>query len=599
MKWDDFSGGFYVGQNESRQPRTTFTGYNVNVAAHDGAAVPANQVWQPPIFLASGSAVTVSDNSVHLDNSSNGTNLKIVDTVVTNQSSYTLFQRTNGATYQVLAVVAVYNVGATDTLNLATLNSAITTDTWYNVAGPVSNLCIANATPYFVGGGTVYSVSASGAINTVVSIPLSGGSQGKLASYGERLVYAAGQYLAFSEALNYASWPSLNYIQIGSYGTNTEALIPRFDDIVWFRSDGVYSIYGTLGFNAAVRKISEGLDCSSSVSNSYVSNQNIVGMDNAIYYIDESVVPYSCNIKVLYGNQTRTIAYQNMGISTKNETSKFATRPSLVSTSSGCLFAIWPLYGTGAGGFEALVRKKDNTFIKLNQAPLTFTGGTTSTSSYAIRWSAANDYQTQYGGHFNNVFVTQYATYKNPSNDRITKVSLSFGVFQPEQINAGFLPGPPSGAGSSATTNTATPGLLELSPVETEVESKIKRVYVEAELNLDFYALNDFRGTAYIKSFVENRAVDDVSFVNGVNYVSSQMLYSVDLTTVNSLTSQAINGAWNPSQPYNSTNDKKRASVTRILRFDPTDSGYGYKHYVSFEFQGFRIKRVWVEGDTR
>lgn len=599
MKWDDFGGGFYVGQNESKQPRSTFTGYNVNVAAHDGAAVPANQVWQVPIGTLAGSGVTISNNSVHIDNSSGGQNMRIIDTVMSNNTAYTMLHRVVGGNHEVLGANIIYDPTPSDTRKLAVTNAIAASGGWQSVAGLPSNLCIAENNAYFVAGTNLYVLTSGGTATLVTSLSISGGSNGKLAVYGDRLVYAAGNLLVFSDALNFASWPSLNYIQIGSYSTTTEALIARYDDLVWFRSDSVYSIYGTLGFNAATRKISEGLDVTSIVSVGYASDENIVTSDNVIYYIDDSVIPYTSNIQMLYGNQSKTLAYQNMGISMRNETARYATRPSLVSTSARCLVSMWPLYGTGQAGFEALIRKKDKTFVKIKQSPLTYTPGTSNASDYAIRWAAAKDYATQYAGYYNNVFITQYATYKNPSTNSITKATLSFGIWQPEQTNAAFLPGPPSGSGSSSTTNTATPGLLELSPVETEVESKIKRVYVEAELNLDFYNLNDFRGTAYIKSFVENRAVDDVSFVNGVDYVSSQMLYSVDLTTVNSLTSQAINGAWNPSQPYNSTNDKKRASVTRILRFDPTDSGYGYKHYVSFEFQGFRIKRVWVEGETR
>lgn len=591
MKWDDFGGGFYVGQNESKQPRSTFTGYNVNVAAHDGAAVPANQVWQRNLALGSESVgITVANNSVHITDTDP---ITITDTLMSNEISYTLLFKTDTSGGYYVKAIAITGVPqVVSTLNLATqTNNRARSQAWLSVSDYPSNLTYGYSRAYFCAGGTLYRITSNGTISTHATMAANTGDGGKMAIYGSRMVQARDNTLVFSDAGDYTSWPTLNYITVGD-GALTEALIPRYDDLVWVRSDGVYLVYGTLGFNAAVRKISDSLDTGNLYTDQYISDRPITGKDNAVYYMDESLLPFYSNIKMLYGNQVRTVAYQKTDRIVDSNVAR--SRPSLTATNSGCLVSMWPQLGTGQAGFEALIRKRDNTFVKLKQAPLTFNPGTLATTDYILWWSADKDLGSQYLGFYDNVFITQYA-----QNSAGTKVTLSYGIWQPEQINAGYLPGPPSGAGSTSTTNTATPGLLELSPIETEVPSKVRRVYVEADLDLDFYTYDDFRGTAYIEAFVENRAVDDVSFTNNVNFVSSQMLTSIDLTTVNNLTSQAINGSWSPSTPYTATNDKKRAIMTRILRFDPNDSGYGYKHYVSFEFQGFRIRRVWVEGDTR
>lgn len=597
IKWDDFGGGYYIGQNESLQPRNTFTGHNVNVASHDGAVVPANQVWQPNLVLYPGTTgITVANNSIHVDESSTGDHINIVDTYMSNEYSFTLLHKNTLAGDYAKIISVSFSPTLIDGRSLAFQNATVKASQWVAIAGPPSKLAPSFASARFLAGGFLYSCNAT----SISSLGSVGVSAPILIRYGMRLVAASGNTIYFSEANNDLSWPSTNYITVGSSSSAlAEALIPRYDDLVFVVSDGVYSIYGTLGFNAAVKKISETFLTGSL----YTSQENvtlpITGMDNSVFFIDETLVPYAANINFLYGNQTKTLAYHRIGRSIYGYGTQYQTKPSLVATNSNCLVAMWSQLGTGQAGFEALIRKKNKTFVKLKQAPLTFTGGEISTANYAISYSAQNDREAQPLGFYDNIFVSQYATYRNPSTWAITRVSISVGIWQPEQINAAFLPGPPSGAGSSSTTNTATPGLLELSPIETEVPSKVKRVYIEAELNLDFYEYDDFRGTAYVKAYVQNRAVDDVSFTNGVEYESSQMLTSVDLTTVNGLTSQYTPYAWNPTQPYSSTNDKKRASVTRILRFDPTDSGYGYKHYIMLEFAGFRIKRVWVEGETR
>lgn len=596
LKWDDFSGGYYVGQTEARQPQNTFTGYNANVASHDGSAVPANQVWQAKLVAATISGVTVANDSVHIDNSS-GTPLILKDTVLAAGRAHTLLLRINGGNVEAKAITIAFDADASDSRNLATLNQSVYSPAWTVLfaAGSftASDLVAFGPDAYFVVNGDVFKIDVTGVITSVAAS--TSAQPGKMAVYGSRMVSAQTNTLTFSNFNNPAVWPTLNFITVGSYLVQTLALIPRYDDLLWVRSDGVYSIYGTLGFNAAVRRISDALDINSLTG-------NVAGKDNAMYYIEKSLEPYVANIKMLYGNQTNTIAYQNMGISLNSDGNKYASRPMLTTTNTNCLVAMWPQVGTGNAGFEALIRKSDKRYVRLRQAPLTFNPGSLTSADYSLRYAAINDLNNDPGFWYNNVFVVQYATNYVPNflgNWELKRLSLSFGIWQPEQTNAGFLPGPPSGAGSTSTTNTATPGLIELPPIETEVPSKVRRVYVEAELNLDWYLLDDFRGTAYIKAYVENRSVDDMSFVDGVNFTSSQMLTSIDLTTVNSLTSQAINGPWKPTTPYPSTDSKKRASMTRVLRFDPNDTGYGYKHNIMFEFQGFRIKRAWVEGDTR
>jgi len=54
VEWDDFSGGYYVGRSDARQPKNTWRGNDVMVAQHDQMLVPA-----APIEIANNWAGTV------------------------------------------------------------------------------------------------------------------------------------------------------------------------------------------------------------------------------------------------------------------------------------------------------------------------------------------------------------------------------------------------------------------------------------------------------------------------------------------------------------------------------------------------------------
>lgn len=600
LTWDDFSGGYYVGQNDSLQPKNSYTGKNINVASHDGAAVPSNLVWQAPLVAhASLTDVTVANNSFHLDNASApGTDetIYISDSIVSNELTFTLFSFYDNAASQWYAK-AVTTIGIplfVDNANLAMYTRAVRSPSgWTAVNGQPGSLAPGFSSAYFAAGTALYSISTAGFITLHATLPISFTSGYRVAVHGARLVIAQSNELYFSAANDYTTWPTLNYITVDE--CLTEALISRYDDLVWVTTNAVYSIYGTLSFNAALRVISEQLDIQSFYQ--YYTDTPVDELDNVIYYLDQSVAPYSANIKQLYGNQKSIEAYHKIDRYMSNGYNQ--TMPSLVATNNSSLVAMWPKYATGQAGFTALIRKSNRRYVKLEQAPMTFTGGSVASTNYALRYSAVKDKFAQPLGFYNNVWIAQYATYRDPATAKLNKASVSFGIWQPEQINAGFLPGAPSGAGSTSTTNTATSGVLDLSPVETERPSKILRVYVEAELNLDFYAYNDFRGTAYVQATVRNEAVDDIPFTSAAPSSSSQMMVSLDINTINNMTSQYVNGVWSPTQPFTATDDRKRLSAIRVLRFDPTDSGYGYKHIISLEIAGFRIKRVWVEGETR
>ena len=130
--------------------------------------------------------------------------------------------------------------------------------------------------------------------------------------------------------------------------------------------------------------------------------------------------------------------------------------------------------------------------------------------------------------------------------------------------------------------NTAT---VRLSDVDSKTATIIRRVYVEAELlqfplsNPDFYP---YTGNATMRVRVNNRSVEDVP-------------YSMTIGDATSGFSPAY------TFPYSdfATSPSRISSQTRILRFNVDNASYGYNNQIEIQFAGFRIKRVWVEGDTR
>jgi hypothetical protein len=114
---------------------------------------------------------------------------------------------------------------------------------------------------------------------------------------------------------------------------------------------------------------------------------------------------------------------------------------------------------------------------------------------------------------------------------------------------------------------------------------------------MDYANYDDFTGSAQMKVSVINGAPEDVAYDPTLTFVSGERTYTQSLTSIPNTT--AFTPTTANAAPYTAGNPHKRVAATRILRFDSDNMGYGYKHNVSITFSGFRIKRVWVEGDSR
>jgi hypothetical protein len=136
-----------------------------------------------------------------------------------------------------------------------------------------------------------------------------------------------------------------------------------------------------------------------------------------------------------------------------------------------------------------------------------------------------------------------------------------------------------------------------LSQVGEQKATTIRRVYVEATLDMDYANYGDFTGTAQMDVSVINGAPEDVAYDPTLTFVSGERTYTQSLTSIPNTTT--ITPSTADAAPYTAGNLYKRDAATRILRFDSDNMGYGYKHNVSITFSGFRIKRVWIEGDSR
>lgn len=610
--WDDFTGGYYVGETDAKQPRNTWTGTNVNTTTHDGSIVATNSIRQ----IAIGGSVadaTISSDSIWLDaGAGSGNYTTIVDAAVT--SSYIVFlqyRRQAGVppTYSFRLIYisqsdppetskapagspgqSIWGVGATS---------------WVSFTGSSlypSNLVYDGSNLYVCWGTTLYRYAPGAWTSTTATIP-GGALYANLVIYKDRMIAFedSESTFYFSDALNFMSWPTLNYIGVGTPQTSISAIVPRYDDLLIIKTDSIYSLVGTLSVNASLRQVSDGIYFQNYAPVDGPRNSSIYSRSNRLFYIDKSTMPYETNIKYLYGQQSGVAAFYNFG----RTIPQFSNGVDLSGSFNDQLMATFPQDSYGQLGFYCLLRFSSGRWMRMSSPQFTFYDPTPANKAeYIFKYLAINNATRPYNP-FAPVwpqpilFAQIGARYVGGTPGRYAVISIGF--VYPEQTGAGTYDydGWKSSTNTTNFDNLSAPssGTVVLSPIETEQLSKITAVYVETGLDLDYNQWGDLNGTASMQVTSINQAVDDVPF-NSTTYTA------VSGTTSTSLTSFGSPYAYPsiltvPIYPSYIPEPTGRLNSNRVLRFKPDNAGYGYKHNVSITFSGYRIKRVWVEGETR
>lgn len=605
--WDDFTGGYFVGENDERQPKNTFTGYNVTTTMQDGAVVPTNEITQL-YFDASRSTVAENiayDNrSIYISDAYGEYGDVNVGKPIQAQSSiyFTVGGYSGGSAIRMIQVALNSVPGTSPAVTNPASSFFIVSAPFgvYNSSG-ISNV-ISDGTHIYVASGTIIYKFSYGNISfapTTISTPMSTAITG-LTIWNDRMIAwsNSSNTFVFSEANNFTSWPTLNYITIGTENTGIEFITPRYDDLLIVHNDAVYSLTGVLSVNASLRKVSEQLNHGDHRKGMAVQQSN------AIFFISQLLSPYYANINVLSGQQFSTIAYSSFGRNEHN--------PTIAATINGDVVQCSPMGEGGIDGFSSLVRNRTGDWIKLQRSSMDFYATSSADKVNFRRWYTAvnNKFPSIADEYIQNesiIYFMQVAERQSTVSGitRTAHASVSFGAWTPRQLNAGTTMvntkyvTPPT----TPEVATAVSGTLRLPTIGSETPSKIVRVYVEAELSLDAYAEGDMGGSATMTASVVNGAVDDYTFDTTATFVASNKVFTTDLQTINGLAPYALYN--NPDYtratplPLSPNDPRKRVLASRVLRFDTNDTGYGYKHNVLITFSGYKIKRVWVEGESR
>jgi hypothetical protein len=608
--WDDFTGGYFVGENDNRQPRSTFTGENVAVSLNDGSVVATNAIQQIPLNAPGehDTGIVIENNSLYIDAGS-AVNTFVTPAVQGGDYIYFAIQFIGASTTTFKMYRLRWGNPADPTVNCEINSSdAVTLTNNYTITNVFTTNEAGQIYAYIGSKDKLYKFTGTGnwdAINpagmSTITLPSGIASVDGITVWNARMVAwsSTTDFVYFSDALDFNTWVSTNYLAPGYSNNGVTWVIPRYDDLLVIKPNAIYSITGVLGTTAAVRQVSDAIY---PLNTDYSS---IASQSNTMFYLSRLTEPYYSNINFLSGQQVGVAAYQNLGRAFVSPYGNIdhVTPPSIAASSNGDVVCTYSTSEFGAGGFYALIRNRFGDWVRIKSESFTFysapVSGVSQNDKFIRRYSAVNNYQTPsavYGFPPNAMVFMQVASHTQTSEygEAWSRYkSISFGVWFQQQVNAGH----DYSGNDSSTFDAVTEGTLVLSQVGEQKASTIRRVYVEATLDLDYINYGDFSGNAEMAVSVINGAPEDVAYDPTLNFVSSDRTYLQDLSTIPNAIS------FTPSDvrtaPYTSANPYKRVAATRILRFDSDNMGYGYKHNVSIRFLGFRIKRVWIEGDSR
>jgi hypothetical protein len=545
FEWKDFKGGYYVGPSETTQPANTWTGYDVTIADDDATLIPTYgeiDVEATGTNTSSGSIVAPETNTTWSEATYLNDYVAIVGRSATAARVY-FIKISTGAVTTVALPVAGTTPGGAPVLVPAGIDVHA-----YVAIGTVS----------------VYKVIRS--LGTVTTITPLGSPTTKftsLALWNARMLAwgSDSDTFWFSNALDFdTAWPSLNFISVGYANDGISYLVPRNLDVMIVKPSGWYSLTGVLGANASIRQLNDTLGI--------VSTDPVGQHNNVVYFMSSTGFEnYSVNLMAISGQNVDVAAYNRFGLS--------STRTDIAKTNMGYL-GVTVTYVGGLGStpddsqsgatiylFNALGRWQ---VINVFQ---------TSTVTQNVRYSLARGQLSRYGNaQDKNLYLIETSSGTTDNTCKIIKI-------RPNSIE----PGKKTDMFTQTVTDDPNTATVKLSDVDSKTATIIRRVYVEAELlqfplaNPDFYP---YTGNATMRVRVNNRSVEDVPYSMTIGDATSG--FSPPYTF-----------------PYSdfATSPSRISTQTRILRFNVDNASYGYNNQIEIQFAGFRIRRVWVEGDTR
>lgn len=348
----------------------------------------------------------------------------------------------------------------------------------------------------------------------------------------------------FSDPLSFLTFQSLNYVGVGYSNDGISYVIPRNMDMIIVKPSGWYSVTGILGVSAAVRQMNDTLGI--------VQNDPVGQHNNVVYFMTSTgFKQYSVNLMAISGTRVDVAAYHRFGL--------FESSTDIAKTNMGYL-AVVTTTNTASSSTANIYLL--NALERWQVMEITNTANNRENTKYTL----ANGQVSRFGN------ASDQYIYLIEQNSGATYNNLSVIRLRPNTVEPGKL----------AANDNPSEAVVRLSDVDSKMATIIRRVYVEAELMQFPSGQSPYTGSASMQVRVNNKAVEDIPFSMTVGDATSG--YSTPYTfPFSSFTA--------------SSSDLERQ--TRVLRFNVDNASYGYTNEIEIKFAGFRIRRVWVEGDSR
>lgn len=539
-EWKDFRGGYYVGPSEAAQPPNTWTGYDVTIADDDATLIPTYGEIEM--------VLTGTNTSGGLISNPGGSTTWSPATYLNGYIAITARNSTNARVYFI--DVANSTVAA---VNLPSTGS---------VAGdapvlvPVGNDVVAYVA---IGNANIYKVTRStSTVTTITPLGSPGINFTGLTVWGARLLGWGNNSdtFMFSDALDFdTAWPSLNFISVGYVNDGISYLVPRNLDVIIVKPSGWFSLTGVLGANASIRQLNDTMGI--------VPTDPVAQHNNVVYFMSSTGFEnYSVNLMSISGQNVDVAAYNRFGLN--------SSRTDLAKTNLGYLGAT-VTYVDGLGTIPDGSTSGATVYL-LNALGRwqVISVPQTSTVDGNLQYSLARGQVSRYGNaQDKNLYLVENTGGNVHNSCKIIKL-------RPNSVEPGKQP----------SSNNPAEAVVRLPEIGSRTPTIIRRVYVEAEMiqfpDVVGIGFDAYTGNATMQVRVNNKAVDDIPYSETIGDATSG--YSTAY-----------------SYPFSSftSNNTSLVSQIRVMRFNVDNASYGYSNQVEIKFAGFRIRRVWVEGDSR
>lgn len=529
-EWDDFRGGLYIGPSDVNQPKNTWKGYNVTLSDDDATLVPT---YTPTTLTLTGTDVSTGVIDLSTSNTSwspatyfNGY-IYIVGVNSSNAKLYSINTSTGAVTATTAGDIPHSGSTVSNSPPVAVINSSGTTDI-YVAVNQVGYI-------YKVNGTTVTSISVTPATSTKIT---------NITLWNARLIVwgNATDTFYFSEALNFGTFLTLNYVGVGYSNDGISYCIPRNLDLVVVKPSGWYSITGVLGANTAVRQLNDTLG---------ILADDPIAQHNSVVFFNTPTgnANYAINLLAISGTRIDVAAYQRFGTDAANIT---------LSRSNLGYMTVAAVYNDPSDGLQYayvyLLNPQDRWQL------VKFNGVISSPQNY--KFNVAQGQVSRYNN------AQDQTLYLIETSNGSTTNKLAVHKIRPNTIEPG-----------KSTTNAPSSAVLKLSDIATKTPVMIRRVFVEAEMMQ--IPDSPYTGNASIQAKVNSKAVGDISFNENKESTSG-------LSTAYTFAYSSFTAVTNAIY-----------SQTRVMRFDVNNAAYGYTNEIEIQFSGLRIRRIWVEGDSR